>query len=232
VRPSRSISLVLAAIALAVAAGCGGTDGGQEGQAMVVISPGSGEVRSEGVAAGQTALRALRSLADVETRYGGRFVVSIDGLAGDTTSQLDWLYYVNGYLADRSAAEYRLHSGDVVQWLYRSWREPEQPVLTSGFPTLFLRGYGGQRRPAAVRYDGGLALAAVRRAASVVGAGSVAPIGTPVARNANVLELIPGPGRMTAALRRSGGGPGSPALFRFAGDPVVLTRQTVAVAAP
>ena len=105
-------------------------------------------------------------------------------------------------------------------------------MLTSGFPTLFLRGYGGQRRPAAVRYDEGLALAAVRRAASVVGAGSVAPLGTPVARNANVLELIPGPGRMTAALRRSGGGPGSPVLFRFAGNPVALTRQTVAVAAP
>ena len=75
------------------------------------------------VPAGISAMEALRRKADVETRYGGRFVQSIDGLEGSSSSQQDWFYFVNGYEADLSAADYELHDGDVLWWDRRSWAE-------------------------------------------------------------------------------------------------------------
>ena len=62
-----------------------------------------------------------------------------------------WFYYVNGYLADRSAADYRLRKGDLAWWDYRSWRNPAQdPVVVGAFPQPFLSGYDGRRRSAVV----------------------------------------------------------------------------------
>ena len=73
------------------------------------------------VPAGQTLMRALRSKAKVETRYGGRFVQAIDGVEGSLSKRHDWFWFVNGLAGDRSAAEYRLRAGDVVWWDYRDW---------------------------------------------------------------------------------------------------------------
>ena len=68
-------------------------------------------------------MRFLRADNDVETRYGGRFVQSIDGLSGQGAGgYADWFYFVNGIEADVGAAEYELSPGDVVQWDYRDWR--------------------------------------------------------------------------------------------------------------
>src|SRR5262245_48738114 len=123
----RVVPLLLAA-ALAVA-GCGG---GGDGEATLWVTRDQGrEVLVDAhVHAGQTLLRALRSRADVETRYGGRFVQAIEGVEGSLDSQRDWFWFVNGVEGDRSAAEYRLHDGDVAWWDFRSWADAERvPVV-------------------------------------------------------------------------------------------------------
>jgi hypothetical protein len=93
------------------------------------------------VPAGLTAMQALDRVADIETRYGGRYVQSIDGIDGSLSSQHDWFYFVNGIEADRSAAEVRLHAGDIEWWDYRSWaKQMRQPVVVGAFPEPFLHG--------------------------------------------------------------------------------------------
>jgi len=103
------------------------------------------------VPAGVSAMEALQRAAKVETRYGGRYVQSINGLAGSLDARRDWFYFVNGYEADRGAADYRLHAGDVEWWDYRSWKNAMRvPVVAGAFPEPFLHGYDGTRRPAVV----------------------------------------------------------------------------------
>jgi hypothetical protein len=107
------------------------------------------------VDAGQTAMAALQGVADVKTRYGGRFVQSIGGVAGSLSKRRDWFYFVNGYEADRSAADYKLHDGDVEWWDYRSWEGGaiHVPIVVGAFPEPFLHGYGGKRRKATIVFD-------------------------------------------------------------------------------
>jgi hypothetical protein len=110
--------LALALLALALAA-CG--EGGQ-GSATLKVTRDHGRrvLLTARVPAGLTAMQALERKADVKTSYGGRFVVSINGLA--SASHRDWFYFVNGVVEDRGATEVRLHDGDVEIWDYRRWR--------------------------------------------------------------------------------------------------------------
>ena len=107
------------------------------------------------VPTGVTAMQALRSAADVDTSYGGRFVRTIEGVAGDADSKRDWFFFVNGIEADRGAAEYRLRPGDVLWWDYRSWagEDMREPVVVGAFPEPFLHGYDGKLRRAVVRFQ-------------------------------------------------------------------------------
>jgi hypothetical protein len=92
-----------------------------------------------------TAMQALASVAKVSTRYGGRYVESIDGIEGSLSQQRDWFYFVNGYEADRSAAEYRLHpatsSGGTTA---PGSGEPCDPVV-GAFPEPFVTATTGKR---------------------------------------------------------------------------------------
>jgi len=202
-----------ALLVLLLLAGCGGSAGEEEGTATLWVTRDRGGtlLHEAEVPAGQTLMRALASELDVETRYGGRFLQSIDGLDGDLEAQRDWFWFVNGYEGDRSAAEYRLRDGDVAWWDYRGWqREGEARVVVGAFPEPFLHGYGGKTRPTVVRYEG----EETRRAGALgrsVGAKSVAPLGTPVPDGANVIELQLGPPSARAEL-----------LGEHAGDPVRL----------
>ena len=146
------IRVALAATLVVALAGCGSsTATGPAGRATLWVTRDRGAqvLHVAQVPAGSSVMQALERVAKVKTRYGGRYARSVDGL--EEHGQHAWFYYVNGYLADRSAAEYRLRPGDLAWWDYRAWRDPAQdPVVIGAFPQPFLRGYDGQRRPAIV----------------------------------------------------------------------------------
>ena len=208
-------------------AGCGGKAGGGEATLWVTQDRGAISLVDTKVDAGQTVLRALRSAADVETRFGGRFVQAIDGVEGNLGAQRDWFFFVNGIEADRSAAEVRVQAGDVVWWDFRGWTEsPRTPVVVGAFPEPFLHGWNGEVRPVAVRYAPGLESEA-RRVGKRLGADSVEPEGNAAPAGANVFRLVAGEPRFVAAEREHGSAAGSPVVFTFAGDVDALLDGTV-----
>jgi hypothetical protein len=155
----RSLLACLAAAALAALPGCGLGAGAERSGAGVdlrvtrdfghqlVLAKNDLTIRED-----ETVMRLLKRNADVETRFGGGFVQSIDGLSGrgpDGTS--DWFYYVNGIEADEGAADYEVSPGDVIQWDRRDWGETaDVPAIVGAFPQPFLDGLGGKRFPVRV----------------------------------------------------------------------------------
>jgi len=192
----------------ALAAGCGSAAGaGQQATLWVTRDRGAVVVHDVKVPAGESAAQALERVAKVQTRYGGRYVHAVDGVAEHGRSS--WFYYVNGYLADRSAADYRLRPGDVEWWDYRSWRNPAQdPVVVGAFPEPFLHGYDGKRRPAVVVSADPVAGS---RLARLLHGRRLSP-GAPLRANANVLVLRSGPTRFSARLA------GQAVRMTFSGD--------------
>jgi Domain of unknown function (DUF4430) len=198
----RRLALLLAAACLL--AGCGEEAAGSgEAQLWITRDRGSEVVLTTSVPAGISALEALRRKAEIETRYGGRFVHTINGIEGDLTAQRDWFWFVNGYEGDISAADYELHDGDVLWWDHRSWeKQMRQPVVVGAFPEPFLHGWNGERRPAVVQ---GAPSDVRDRLVKLLGAEAGATEG------ANRLVLVPGSGFRG----RVDGGPGGPVVFEL-----------------
>jgi hypothetical protein len=195
----RAALLVFAALA----AGCGSQASGKA-TVWVTRDRGTVVVRTATVPAGLTAMQGLERAAKISTRYGGRYVRSVDGVSEHGRSS--WFYYVNGYLADRSAAEYKLRPGDVEWWDFRSWNDPTQdPVVVGAFPEPFLHGYDGHRRPAVVVSSDrtlGRRLARLLHGRLV----AAAPAG------ANVLEVVSG-ARPLLSAKLARPQPGAPVRF-------------------
>jgi hypothetical protein len=219
------VRVVALAVTLGLAAGC---SNGEHGQATVWITRDRGAhvLKVTHVPAGLTAMQGLERVAKVSTRYDGRFVEAIDGVRGSLAAQHDWFYFVNGYEADRSAAEYRLHSGDVEWWDFRDWKDAMHvPVVVGAFPEPFLHGWDGRTRPAVVEYDN----ASRRQAAAIARRlhARLVGLGSRIAPDANVLVLecpaYPGVPRVTARLR-GGDHVGSPVMFTAVCEPNVERR--------
>jgi hypothetical protein len=215
-----------ALLVLLLLAGCGGAGEGEgTAQLWVTRDRGATLLLEADVRAGQTVMRALAAEAEIETRYGGRFLQSVDGLEGDLEAQRDWFWFLNGYEGDRSAAEYRLRDGDVAWFDYRGWQQPgEARVVVGAFPEPFLHGYAGKTRPAAVRYARRLEELA-RELGETIGAASVEPAGEPVPDGANILEVRPGPDGLRGELL--GQSAGDPVRFVWSGEPEALRRYRV-----
>ncbi len=155
---SRLAAIVLLLLACAVSA-CGVGAGREGGAASVVVTRdfGTTELGREsatGVPAGETVMRFLQRRFDVETRFGGGFVGSIDGLQGgrDGARPVDWFYYVNGIEAEVGAAERKVANGDRIWWDHHDWATTMRiPAVVGSFPEPFKSGSGGERRP--VRLD-------------------------------------------------------------------------------
>lgn len=197
------LALLLAAACLL--AGCGEEAAGEgAAQLWVTRDRGSQVMLSTTVPAGISAMEALSRKADVDTRFGGRFVQSINDVEGDVAEQHDWFWYVNGYEGDRSASDYELHEGDVLWWDHRSWEgQMRQPVVVGAFPEPFLHGWEGKRRPAVVL---GPESDTSKRLAELIG-GVLNHSG----RGANELVLVPGSGLRA----RLSGSPGDPVVFEL-----------------
>ena len=205
----------LAAALVVALAGCGSSSStGAAGHATLWVTRDRGAqvLHSASVPAGESVLQALDRVAKVKTRFGGRYVRGVDGL--DEHGNRAWFYYVNGYLADRSAADYRLRAGDLAWWDYRVWHDPAQdPVVLGAFPQPFLSGYDGKRRSAVVVSTDPRARAVAKRLHARIARRAPA--------DANVLVL--GGSATTIALH--GSSSGSPVRLTFHGDPRLLLRK-------
>ena len=127
--------VAVAVLAFALS-GCGG--GGEHGSAVLWVTRDRGAtvMYTGTVPAGLTAMQALDRVQKISTRYGGRYVQSIDGVSGSLTKQKDWFYFVNGVEEGVGATEVRLHAGDVEWWDYRSWSHGQMsvPVVVGAWP--------------------------------------------------------------------------------------------------
>jgi hypothetical protein len=162
-------AVVAALAALAVAAsGCyskqkaAPRSGAPAAAVLVTRDFGARAVVQGRVATGQDALSALRELAKVGTSYGGRFVQSVDGVAGSLTGEKDWFLYVDGVESSVGALDVQLRPGDRVWWDYHSWNGDYMsvPALVGAFPEPFLHGLHGEPPPLAVTGSGSTALRA------------------------------------------------------------------------
>jgi Domain of unknown function (DUF4430) len=134
----RGLAVVLAAFALA---GCGGSERGHGTATLwVTRDRGAHVVFSGNVPAGLNAIQAVERKLAVTTRYGGRYVQSIDGIEGSLGAQRDWFYYVDGVEGDRSAAEVPLRPGDLLWWDYRHWTPATEHVaaVAGAYPHPFV----------------------------------------------------------------------------------------------
>ena len=84
--------------------------------------------------------------AEIETRYGGGFVQSIEGVAGGTEDgrRLDWFFYVNGIESPVGSAERRVAGGDRIWWDHRDWTDAMRvPAVVGSWPEPFLQSSAG-----------------------------------------------------------------------------------------
>jgi hypothetical protein len=172
------------------------------------------------VPADETVLQALERSAKISTRYGGRFLQSVNGLSGSIASRHDWFFYVNGVEGSRSAADYRLRAGDVAWWDYRDWGKTGMsvPAVVGAFPEPFVHGYDGKVRPTIVL---GPKTPSVRRIARLVHATRIAPAATTRVRgDVNTLTIRPASATSFTADWQDGA-----AHFVYTGDPARLLRE-------
>ena len=100
-------------------------------------------------------MRLLERHFPVTTRYGGGFVQSIAGAAGDG-AQHDWFFYVNGIEAAKGAAATAVNRGDRVWWDLHDWSQTQSvPAVVGSFPEPFVHGIRGKRYPTVIECAGG-----------------------------------------------------------------------------
>lgn len=134
------LALLLAALALA---GCGARESGHGSATLwVTRDRGAHVVFAGAVPAGLNAIQTVERKLKVSTRYGGRYVQSIDGIDGSLSAQRDWFYFVDGVEGNRSAADVRLRPGDILWWDYRNWTPATEdiPVVAGAYPHPFVDG--------------------------------------------------------------------------------------------
>jgi hypothetical protein len=148
-------ALVVLSTLAAGLAGCGFGAGERDTAARVLVTRDFGTRELGGrivqdLPSSETALRMLERTFDVETRYGGGFVQSIDGVAGGQRDgrPVDWLFYVNGVESDVGAGEVDVHDGDRIWWDLHDWSATAHvPAVVGSFPEPFAHGAGGKRYP-------------------------------------------------------------------------------------
>jgi hypothetical protein len=160
-RRGTAVAIALLGAALA-AAGCGLGPGADVGSVELTVTREFGRepVLKSSLEAKEsdTVMRALESEADVETRFGGGFVHSIDGVAegergGDP---YDWFFFVDGVESPVGAADVELKGDERVWWDYRDWSATNHvPAVVGSWPAPFADGVAGKPHPVVLECDGG-----------------------------------------------------------------------------
>jgi hypothetical protein len=176
-----ALASIAAAAAAAIVAGCGLGAGRGTSDVNVTVTRGFGARRLASVTwprvpGSETVMRMLERSFRVRTRYGGGFVESINGLAGNS-SRFDWFYYVNGVQASVGAATTAVHHGDRIWWDLHDWTATNTiPAVVGSFPEPFVHGIGGKRLPTTLACAPEVSAACKRVAAEL------SAVGIPVAR--------------------------------------------------
>jgi len=110
------------------------------------------------VDAGTSALDALKRVAEVETKHGGGFVSSINGIrseyGGVNSAKRDWFFYINGIMSNMGALDYVLCAGDVEQWDFHDWSfHTFIPATIGAFPETFRQGFQKKTGPTLIAYS-------------------------------------------------------------------------------
>lgn len=156
--PRRGMAAAIALLGAALAAaGCGLGPGADVGSVQLTVTREFGREpvlqRSLQAKESDTVMRATEANAEVETRYGGGFVHSIDGVAegehgGDP---YDWFFFVDGVESPIGAADVALKGNERVWWDYRDWKATTHvPAVVGSWPAPFTDGVAGKRYPVAV----------------------------------------------------------------------------------
>ena len=153
----RRVAAPLALFAALVAAGCGAGAGEVPDEAKLTVTDDFGrrtlvERVAPQVRGSDTVMRLLERNARVEKKYGGGFVQSIDGLAGEPRN--DWFYFVNGLMAGKGAAATKVRDGERIWWDRHDWTVTNTiPAVVGSFPEPFVSGYGGEKRATRLECD-------------------------------------------------------------------------------
>jgi uncharacterized protein DUF4430 len=157
-----AIALLLAALA---AVGCGLGPGEDVGSVELTVTREYGAVsvlrRSVAAKESDTMMRLLERSAEIETRYGGGYVHSIDGVAEDERGgdPYDWFFYVDGTESPVGAADVEAQGGERVWWDYRDWAATNHvPAVVGSWPAPFVDGVAGKRYPVVVECAGSRSL--------------------------------------------------------------------------
>lgn len=151
-KPGRGAGVVIACLVLAVSAtACGIGPGKDVGGVDLNVTRdyGAKTLLSDhvsGLHESDTVLRVLDRSAHLTTRYGGKFVQSIDGISGGNSGgrPFDWFFYVNGVESEVGAADVSLSAGDRIWWDYHDWGAAMRaPAVVGSWPEPFLHGYPG-----------------------------------------------------------------------------------------
>jgi hypothetical protein len=154
-------ALLLLGVALA-AAGCGLGPGSKVGSVDLTVTrdfgatklvEGSGEANES-----DTVMRFLEKEVEIETRYGGGYVKSIDGLEESNRGghPYDWFFWVNGVISPTGAAEVALEGGEKIWWDIHDWSASEgSPAVVGSWPAPFTTGWEGHAPVVVVECEGG-----------------------------------------------------------------------------
>jgi hypothetical protein len=136
----RGAALLLLALAVA---GCGGARGHGTATLWVTRDDGANVIYAGTVGAGGDGIRTVEAKLKVSTRYGGRYLQSVNGISGSLGAQTDWFYFVNGVEGGQSAVDVKIRPGDVLWWDYRHWTGATMhiPVVLGAYPEPFLHGF-------------------------------------------------------------------------------------------
>jgi hypothetical protein len=154
-------ALLLLGVALA-AAGCGLGPGSKVGSVDLTVTRDFGAtklVEASGEAnESDTVMRFLEGETEIETRYGGGYVKSIDGLEESERGghPYDWFFWVNGVISPTGAAEVPLEGGEKIWWDIHNWAASEgAPAVVGSWPAPFTTGWEGHAPVVVVECEGG-----------------------------------------------------------------------------
>src|SRR6201991_5104181 len=163
--PRRGAAVAVASVPVGVAlaaAGCGLGPGSQVGSVDLTVTRDFGatkvtEASGEGTES-DTVMRFPESEAEIQTRYGGGYVKSIDGLEESERDghPYDWFFWVNGVISPTGAAGVPLEGGEKIWWDIHNWGASEgSPAVVGSWPAPFTTGWEGHAPVVVVECDGG-----------------------------------------------------------------------------